>query len=581
MTVESLAPARHATLEALRPPPKISLSEWTERHVRLPASLSAQPGLMRLWPHQKAIADSIGDPAVERVSVLKSARVGYTQLIIGAIGAYTANDPSPILVVLPAENDCRTLMVNTIEPVFAETPVLADLLSDDRGRDVLLERHFPGGSLKLVSARAPRNLRGHTARVLFLDEVDAFEVDVRGEGDPVSLAERRTQTFANRKIVMGSTPVHEDTSKICRAYERSDQRVFEVPCPLCDTAFEIQWAHIKWDEGQPETAYCACPHCGGVIEEADKPAMVDAGRWRATKPEVKGHHGYRLNALISLLPNARWGVLAAEFLEAKKSPETLQAFVNTVLGQPWRDDSGEGFDEDDLRAKAEPIGLQSVPEGVYALTCGVDVQRDRLETVTLGHTDDQTLILDQRVFWGGPESLDVWAELRDFISGVWQTPDKRIMRMGATAIDAGDGETMDRVLDFARANRAMRVFAVKGAAGERTTIAPAKSARGPLFIVGVDGVKRQIHSRLSSGTVRFSNSLEGRFYEELCSERLVTRYSRGVPVRRWERISGRRAESLDCVVYGFAVRSLLQKPAAPDQSARTRPSVAKSKFLSR
>lgn len=263
---------------------------------------------MRLWPHQVNIARSMGDPAVERVTLLKSARIGYTQLAVAALGHYTANDPGPVLVVLPAEQDCRDLMVGNIEPVFAESPALrAALTANVNDRDTLYSRRFPGGSLKLVSARAPRNLRGHTARVLLLDEVDAFEVDVRGEGDPVALAERRTATFGNRKIIMGSTPVHESTSRILRAYEKSDQRIYECPCPACGEHHEIRWKDIHWQPDQPETAHWACPSCGGVVEEAGKAAFVAAGRWRATRPDVQGHHGYRVSALVSLFPSPTAG----------------------------------------------------------------------------------------------------------------------------------------------------------------------------------------------------------------------------------------------------------------------------------
>ena len=68
--------------------------------------------------------------------------------------------------------------------------------------------------------------------------------------------------------------------------------------------------------------------------------MVHAGRWRATKPEVKGHASFRLTALTSFLPNAAWPILAAEFVSAKRDADKgdtsgLQAFVNTALAQPW------------------------------------------------------------------------------------------------------------------------------------------------------------------------------------------------------------------------------------------------------
>jgi hypothetical protein len=44
---------------------------------------------------------------------------------------------------------------------------------------------------------------------------------------------------------------------------------------------------------------------------------------------------------------------------------------------------------------------------------------------------------------------------------------------------------------------------------------------------------------------------------EAGSEQLFKRYVRGRPVRLWERIPGRWAESLDCVVYGMAVHNLV------------------------
>ena len=43
-------------------------------------------------------------------------------------------------------------------------------------------------------------------------------------------------------------------------------------------------------------------------------------------------------------------------------------------------------------------------------------------------------------------------------------------------------------------------------------------------------------------------------FEQLASERLVTRYMRGRPDRRFGRIPGRRAETLDALTYALAAR---------------------------
>lgn len=547
-------------MQALRPPQRLDLADWVEQNVVLPSSLAAHPGRMRLWPHQVEIARSMGDSAVERVTMLKSARVGYSQLAVAALGHFTVNDPGPILVVLPAEQDCRDLMVGNIEPVFAESPTLrAALMSNMNDRDTLYSRRFPGGSLKLVSARAPRNLRGHTARILVLDEVDAFEVDVRGEGDPVALAERRTATFANRRIFMGSTPVHESTSRILRAYEKSDQRVYECACPACGDRHEIRWKDIHWLADQPETAHWACPSCGGVVEEAGKAAFVSGGRWRATRPEVIGHHGYRMSALISLLPNAAWQKLVAEFLEAKKSPQTLQTFVNVVLGEAWRDD-GEEIDDTALASRVEPIGLDRIPADVLVITAGCDVQDDRVEITTTGWTKSgDALALAHETVWGAPLDADTWAEVDDLLKRHWVHPNGGLLKIDAAVVDSGSGGHTDAVYAFCRPRTGRRVFAGKGVPGFQRPLTQLSKAREiRLILVGVDAAKSQIMNRLQAGrTIRFSDTLDANWFEQLASEKRVVKYMRGQPYRAFVRIPGRRSEALDCLVYSFAARQLV------------------------
>ena len=120
---------------------------------------------MRLWPYQREIADADGDPALERLTLVKSARVGFTALLTGALEPSVANEPAPILALLPTEADCRDYVVSDVEPVFDATPALRRMLAADtegENRNTLMSRRFPGGSLKVVVAKASRNLRRHT-----------------------------------------------------------------------------------------------------------------------------------------------------------------------------------------------------------------------------------------------------------------------------------------------------------------------------------------------------------------------------------------------------------------------------------
>jgi phage terminase large subunit GpA-like protein len=177
-------------------------------------------------------------------------------VLTAAIGYHVVEDPCPVLVLLPTQDDCRDYVVSDVERLFEASPRLRKRLSgpkvggDRINRNTLTHRLFRGGDLKVVAGKAPRNLRRHTARVLLVDEADAIEA---------SLAERRTLSFANRKIVTGGAPLDEATSPITRLYGQSDQRVWEMPCPACGGFSEIQWEHIEWPECHPEDAAWRCP----------------------------------------------------------------------------------------------------------------------------------------------------------------------------------------------------------------------------------------------------------------------------------------------------------------------------------
>ena len=86
-------------LEAFRPPEKLTLSEWADRYAFLSAESSAEAGRWHTLPYQKGMMDAVTDPAVEQITVMKSARVGYTKMINHAIGYHVHQDACPIMVV--------------------------------------------------------------------------------------------------------------------------------------------------------------------------------------------------------------------------------------------------------------------------------------------------------------------------------------------------------------------------------------------------------------------------------------------------------------------------------------------------
>ena len=196
------------------------------------------------------------------------------------------------------------------------------------------------------------------------------------------------------------------------------------------------------------------------------------------------------------------------------------------------------------------------------LSAGVDVQHDRLEFVYVGHDrDGVAYVLDSDVVWGSPTNDSTWAEVDDQLRRSWPHPLGGRLKVDAAFIDAGDGGMMSEVVAFCKPRRSRGVWPIKGDGGmKRPHVERSKSKGSPLIIVGVDVGKTRLFNRLAASkpTIRFSDTLNERFYSELTSERAVVRYMRGQAVRRFERIPGRRAEALDSTVYALAAREMIR-----------------------
>ena len=170
------------------------------------------------------------------------------------------------LVVQPTVELAKRWSVQRLAPTIAETPILRNKVSDPKSRDsgnTQLVKEFKGGIIVATGANSAVGLRSMPCRYLMLDEVDAYPFDVNGEGDPISLAIKRTSTFSRKKIFQISTPTIKGISRIEREYNQSDARRYFVPCPHCNAEQFLKWSGIIWDKDDdgnhlPETAKYEC-----------------------------------------------------------------------------------------------------------------------------------------------------------------------------------------------------------------------------------------------------------------------------------------------------------------------------------
>lgn len=570
----------------VRPPEPLSLSEWANKYAVLSKETSAQTGRFRSFAYQDGMMDAITDPAVTQVSVMKSARVGYTKILDHVVGYYLAHDPSPILIVQPRVEDAEDYSKTEIAPMLRDTPVLAEICGDPKAKDsnqTILKKTFANGAnLTLVGANSPGGFRRITCRIILFDEVDGYPSGGAGvEGDQIALGIKRSETFWNRKIALGSTPTVKGTSRIEKAYEESDQRRYYVPCPHCGEFQVLEWGGpetpygIKWDkdengEGIPESAYYVCRHNGCVIHHNEKSGMVKRGEWRATKP-FKGHAGFHIWAGYSLFPNAAWKYLVAEWLRVKNDPLMRQTFINLVLGEPYEDRGEKALSEKRLLERCEVYAAE-VPDGVAVLTAGIDTQDGRFEIEVTGWgRNEESWSIAFDVIEGDLETNEPWQRLDAYLKQVWRRTDGRGFTIMAACMDSG-GHHTQKVYEFAKERLGRRIWAIKGESargGKRSPVWPTKKptskskASFKPIIIGVNAAKDTVRGRLhidppqepgeaKASYMHFPADRDLNYFSQLLAERSVLKVSGGQRYRVWEQLPGRANEALDCRVYSYA-----------------------------
>ncbi len=70
-----------------RPEP-LSASEWADKNFYLSSESSYHEGAWQTLPFQVAILNAMGSDNIRTVNVIKSARLGYTKMLLATVGYY-------------------------------------------------------------------------------------------------------------------------------------------------------------------------------------------------------------------------------------------------------------------------------------------------------------------------------------------------------------------------------------------------------------------------------------------------------------------------------------------------------------
>lgn len=575
------------------PPPDLKVSEFADQTIILTSGPLAGTHFQTAFaPFQAGIMDAFHEAGVEIVAVMGSSQWGKTTVAVNVVAYHMKHDPCPILVVEPTVDPmAKDFARNRLDPVINASPEILEVVAKKRARDAsntTLQKTFRGGSLSIGGANSAASLAARSIRLLVLDEVDRYPAELPGEGNTLAIAFKRTTAYRRRRrILMLSSPTMAG-APIHSWFERGDQRRYFVPCPSCQEMHPFEWQQVRWQRepvDDPSTARIHCPACDHPITEAERLAILAMGEWRAGAPDrsertVVSFHLWEGYSPLSSLIEIVTGFLRARKAQKDGDRSEMHTWQNTTLGEPVEPDAGDGVEPNALLMRREAYDESiHVPQEACLLTAGVDVQDDRLEVLVIGWAPgEESWMVDRHTLPGNTEQPEPWSQLDELLEHEYRHASGQTLSVQAACIDSA-GHRTTLVYDYAMRQAARRVYAIIGRDGQRPIVSspsPRKWGRQqrqvPLYTIGVDAAKALWMSRLmlterGRGYVHLPHAdwCDDEFAAQLTSERLVTKFHKGVPQSTWKKIRPRN-EALDCSVYALGALRLLH----PDLEAVAR-----------
>lgn len=384
-------------VEALRPPTRLTVSEWAERNIILTPETCPEPGPYRLdrTPYARGPMDAYGTPGVEHIVLKWASQTAKTTILYNCTGYDVDQDPGPALLVMPSDDLGRFVSKNRIQPMVEACEALSDKKDPDPDNFTTLEMKFRGMVLSIVGANSAGELASRPVRYLKRDEVNKFPALVGKEADPMSLSEERTKNFWNRKIMDVSTPSDEN-GNVTRQFDSCEAKFdYKVPCPHCAFDQVLTDKQIRYteqlkaagiseeDPNYPararDVAYYECERCGGRIEDIHKPQMLRLGKWISREhglelfEEIRRYRprkiGFHLPSWYS--PWVTFGQCAEKYERSRKYPEQMRNYENSWAAREYKDTIEEKSGSE-LMNNIIDLPPLVCPPGTLALTIGID-----------------------------------------------------------------------------------------------------------------------------------------------------------------------------------------------------------------
>lgn len=397
-----------AFAEVFAPPTALTVDEWADKHRIVVGSDEPGPWRTRRTPHIRGPMRAWTDDGVDTIVLMFAAQQCKTECIFNCLMYDVDVDPKWWMFVYPGYEDCKRVNKKRLIPSLRATPRMAEKFAGERDDATTTEISLGQTEVFFAWTGSDARLKSLPIQRLAEDEIDEFAPGAE------QLVADRIKASARAKRIRTSTPSRKGVG-IDAAYQNSDRRRFERPCPHCGVYREWTWGDVAWgvtdadgtrrtggqcspDEAEA-SAHVVCPECGDQIFDHHRAGMNARGVWVregerveridaaeptaagdtglagfADDPELTGRHlgcpipagvrvvgepvnpsrtaGFRANSLISPFAGSATGKMVRAFADA--GFRMTPEFAQGWLGEAW-EEKGEKVEAAALLERCVPV----------------------------------------------------------------------------------------------------------------------------------------------------------------------------------------------------------------------------------
>ncbi|EGY2174732.1 hypothetical protein JHU90_002905 [Escherichia coli] len=407
-----------------RPEPQTAV-EWADANYYLPKESAYQEGRWETLPFQRAIMNAMGSDYIREVNVVKSARVGYSKMLLGVYAYFIEHKQRNTLIWLPTDGDAENFMKTHVEPTIRDIPSLLALApwygKKHRDNTLTMKRFTNGRGFWCLGGKAAKNYREKSVDVAGYDELAAFDDDIEQEGSPTFLGDKRIEGSVWPKSIRGSTPKVRGTCQIERAASESPHFMrFHVACPHCGEEQYLKFGDketpfgLKWTPDDPSSVFYLCEHNACVIRQQELD-FTDAryicektGIWTrdgilwfsSSGEEIEPPDSVTFHIWTAYSPFTTWVQIVKDWMKTKGDMGRSAANNITQSGvTEWSKRDKSTYDPtDDIEAYAlNASGVVNIivfdPKG-WALFRSFKAVKEKLDTRRGSHSELETAVKD-------------------------------------------------------------------------------------------------------------------------------------------------------------------------------------------